>query len=149
MRSETKQLFKQFNPKGTEDLDEWRKIFVDSGDPTEYAGAEALGFTWKEWTKFKKDWPHFRNVIVKDWLAELEIKIRSGAIKKMVDSMDQKLDTGAMKWLAEGKYKPAEDKKGAAARKQEERIKRGVADEIDDDIARVAQSNVVKLERSS
>lgn len=147
MRHVTKQLFIQFNPDGTEDLDVWRETFVNTGDPTEYAGAVELVGSWKNWLKFKKDWPVFANQILPEWLAELEIKLRSGAIRKMVGSMNDKLDTSAMRWLAEGKYKPAEAKKGTINKKQERLVKQGVMDEVED-IERVLQANVVRLGRT-
>ena len=38
-RKPTRKLFKQYNPNGKEDLDKWRKRFVEISDPTEYKAA--------------------------------------------------------------------------------------------------------------
>lgn len=148
MRLLTKQQFKQYNPKGKEDLDKWRQIFVETGDPTEYEAALQLVGSWAAWQKFKKDWPFFKNQILPEWLTELEIRLRSKAIRKMVASADDDLNTAAMRWIAEGKYKP-DDKRTAAVKRQEQAIKKGVATEIDEDVRRVSEANVVKLERNT
>ena len=40
----SKMMFKQYNPKGTEDLEDWRQRFVAIADPTEYLGGiESVG----------------------------------------------------------------------------------------------------------
>lgn len=144
-RTVTKQQFKQFNPQGTEDLDEWRKIFVEIEDPMEYEAAIQLVGSWTAWERLKTDWPHFKNKILPEWLIELEVRLRSKAILRMIKSTEP----SAQKWVAEGRYKLPEEKKAAEDRKRERQVKRKTAEKVDDDVERVMQSaNVVKLERN-
>lgn len=146
MRKTTKGLFKEWNEESDLSIDDWRSEFVELEDITGYDFAE-LKFDdgWKGWQKFNRDWPFFKNKILPDWIAEIEVRIRSKAIKKIVNSKvpaDQK-------WIAEGRYKPHADKRKKADKERERDIKKRVQAEVDDDVERVAQANVVKLERTS
>jgi len=138
-RRPTKKLFKQYNPAGKEDLDEWRERFVQIADPTEYKAALDLVGSWGEWQRFKKEWKGFRDVILIDWLAEVEIKLRSDAISNMCEQALDPKGTAAAKWIAEGKYRPR--KVGAPSKAEVQRqakIQASIDDEVEDDIARVA-----------
>ena len=117
-RIATRLLFKQYNKEGKEDIHEWRKRFVDTLDPTEYAGAVELVGSWTNWEKFKRNWPSFEKLYLQDWLEEIEIRLRSNAIRSL--SQDAlKGNTAASKFLAEGKYK--EKKAGRPTKEQVER----------------------------
>ncbi len=80
----TRKTFKQFSSEGTEDLDLWRQLFCDALDPTEYEGSLALGMTWAHWKLFKAAWPDFNDRILLEWLDEIEIRLRSEAVKRVV-----------------------------------------------------------------
>lgn len=135
----TRKLFKQFNDEGTEDLDEWRKIFVEASDPTEYQAALLLVGSWKEWCRFKKDWKAF-NDIVDDWVQEVEIKIRSEAIRDLAQSGE----ASAQKWIAEGRYKQRTAGKPTKAQvERAARIEAGIEKETDEEVDRVL--NVVSI----
>lgn len=144
-RRPTKKIFKQFHPGGTEDLDEWRQIFVDTCDPTEYTAALQLTGSWAEWQRFKKEWPGFSGVILPEWKVEQEIKIRSDAIRSVVlDATSEKSKSAASsaKWLAEGRFdsRPVgrPDSKRVA---HESKVNDQLAREIEEDIARVQESS--------
>lgn len=145
-RKPTKMLFKQYNEEGTECLEDWRRRFVSTADPTEYQAAIELVGTWKEWQSFKKQWKEFRDVILIEWLAEVEIKLRSESIRNLtIQAMDSK-GAAAAKWLAEGKYKPR--KVGAPSNAEIEKqakIQSRIDDEVEDDITRVASAMNLKL----
>jgi hypothetical protein len=139
-RLPTRKLFKQFVADGTEDLNLWRERFIAEGDPTEYAGAMELVGSWQEWCRFKKEWPEFASSILPEWLDELEVKLRSGAIKRICSSALSEGKDGvvAAKWIAEGGYK--EKKAGRPTHRQRERenkIEERLTTAIDDDVARV------------
>lgn len=143
-RLPSKKLFRQYNPQGTQDLDEWRRVFIECGDPTEYAAAHKLCGSWKEWERIKGDWKYFANVILPEWHEELEISLRSQAIKRLVSAAksDDRDASAAAKWIAEGRYKPKgvgrPNKDKIAA---EERIRSRVKDEIEDEVSRVLDAN--------
>lgn len=132
-RRATRKLFKQFHPEGTEDLDEWRNKFVEICDPTEYNAALALVGSWKEWCRFKKEWGAFSEIVA-DWVAEVEIKLRSQAVKVLAKNTD----AGAQKWIAEGKFK--QKIAGRPTKAQVERaakVEAGVTKETDEEVNRV------------
>jgi hypothetical protein len=142
-RLPTKKLFKQFDDSGTLDLDEWHNIFVSMCDPTEYAPALELVGSWSEWCRFKREWAEFREIILKKWLEEVEIKIRSDSIRKVVVSSAS--NPKSAQWLAEGKYKPTATK-GRPSKAEVERaarIEAGVVKEVEDDVRRVLGNNSV------
>tara|TARA_Y100000361_G_C11138782_1_gene333759 strand:- start:173 stop:637 length:465 start_codon:yes stop_codon:yes gene_type:complete len=145
-RRPTKGKFKQFNPEGEEDLDLWRDRFVAIGDPTEYEAALQLAGSWSEWQRMKKEWPEFRDKILIDWLAEVEVKLRSDAIREVCAHSRQQGGAAAAKWVAEGKYKPRRAGKPSKAEVQKQaKIQARIDDEVQDDIARVLNTEGLKL----
>ena len=105
-RVATRLLFKQYNKEAEQCLDDWRERFVDQLDPTEYAGAIELVGSWSTWQQFKKNWPSFQKLYLDDWLAEVEVRLRSNAVRSLVkEAQYGKSPAAAAKFLAEGKYK--------------------------------------------
>lgn len=103
-RLATRVLFKQHSAEGTEDINKWREVFVNTLDPTEYQGGIALVGSWSSWLKFKRNWPSFQRLYLDDWLEEIEIRLKSIAIKSL--TADALTNGGAAaKFIAEGKYK--------------------------------------------
>ena len=148
-RRPTRKIFKQYNPEGTEDLGIWRDKFVEIADPTEYRAAKELVGSWEEWQRFKKEWKEFRDIILIEWLAEVEVKLRSEAISNLcIQAVDTK-GAAAAKWIAEGGYKPR--KVGAPSKaevKRQAKIQARIDDEVEDDIASVKNTMGLKLVRN-
>jgi len=69
---------------GTYDIEEFHEIFIACEDMTEYDPAIKLCGSWKEWSRLKNDWPTFNDYII-EWKEELEIKLRSEAITKIIE----------------------------------------------------------------
>lgn len=128
----TRSLFKQFNPEGTEDLDQWRLTFVDAGDPHEVLGARALGFSWKEWNKFKERWPYFATDILPEWLEELEVVLQAKNTQLMIEHASY--TPSAAKWLAERGWNKEEKKEAKApvGRPSKEAIAGELAKEVNE-----------------
>lgn len=105
----SRSLFKQYNPEGTEDINEWRIKFVEACDPTEYQGALAVGLTWAEWKAFKESWPFFAQKILPEWLDEIDVVIRSESVKALIEAAIHGGNTPSAKWVAEGKYNPTKN----------------------------------------
>ena len=147
-RRPTKSIFKEYNENGTEELADWKTRFVAISDPTEYLGALDLAGSWEEWQRFKREWPEFGNKILIDWLAEVEVKIRSESIRNLIDqSLDPK-GSAASKWLAEGKYKPRQAGRPSNAEiTKQAKIQSRIDDEVSEDIARVSEVVGLKLVR--
>lgn len=73
-------------------------LYMQEGDPTEYAFAEKYFLSWSHWMKFSKSRlaePH-----VAEWREELEMRLRSQATKSMLH-LTRKNHFLAAKWLAE------------------------------------------------
>lgn len=124
----TKMLFKEFNESGTLSLKEWHDTFIELADPTEYKPALALTGEWREWMRFKTEWPGFLKILAK-WHEELEIKIRSDAIGNIIHNA--KKDGASARFLAQGNWKPKSDPK------KEQKIKKQVANKVDPEVERV------------
>lgn len=146
LRKPTKSKFKQFSAKGTEDLEHWRRVFVEIADPTEYEPAIQLAGSWQEWQRMKREWKEFREKILIDWLAEVEIKLRSEAIRQVCTHARQDGGAAAAKWLAEGKYNPRKAGKPSKAEiEKQAKIQSKIDLEVEDDIARVLDTEGLKL----
>ncbi len=104
-RAATMSLFKQYNKKGKQDIHEWRKRFVATLDPTEYEGAISLVGSWADWLRFKKAWPSFKKLHLDAWLDEIEIQLRSQAIRSLAKAALTEKGTSAARFIAEGGYK--------------------------------------------
>lgn len=117
------QLFKEFaRPdvkfKPVYTLQEWKDVFLDCRDPSEYSVAMALLGDWEHWTEVRNHAlikPH-----VDKWQAELEVKLRSEAIQQMKQHAKQPGGTAAAKWLADKGYAQEGTKKAVGRPKKEE-----------------------------
>lgn len=122
--------FIQFNKDGDLDLKDWRKVFVETCDPTEYTAAIQLVGSWEEWSRMKNTWPGFTEDILPEWLMEQEVYIRSAAIIKITTSDH----TGDAKWLAEKRWM---EKKPGKPTNVEMKRREKANELINDDISRV------------
>lgn len=103
-RVATKTMFKQYCKGAKEDIEDWRKRFVSTLDPTEYAGAIELLGSWEEWLRFKRNWPSFQKLHLDDWMEEIEIKIKSMAIRALIMQSQGDSGASAAKFLVEAKH---------------------------------------------
>ena len=141
VRTPTRAKFIQFSEEGTEDLAHWRSVFVAMCDPTEYGPAIELAGSWEEWCRMKKEWKEFREVILIDWLAEVEVKLRSDAVRNLCEQARTPNGAAAAKWVAEGKYKPSKAGRPSNAEvERQAKIQAKVDDEVTDEIARVQEA---------
>lgn len=76
------------------DMENFHEVFLDEADLTEYKAAMRLTGSWEEWSRFKHQWPTFRYNIAK-WKEELEVKLRSDAMSKLVSLVASKSDQTA------------------------------------------------------
>lgn len=135
-RRPTRGLFKEYNAEAEDSLQRWHEVFITACDPTEYSAALELAGSWEEWSRIKREWPEFANVILPKWLEEVEIKIRSSSIVDLINK--SKMDTAAARFLAEGKYIPKEVGRPSKQKiAREERIKKEAVNTAEDEIGRV------------
>ena len=92
-------------------LPSMRRLYMDIGDPTEYQFAMDVLGSWEHWCKMCES--KWFSEHVEKWRAELETKLRSDAVMDLVEIA--KAGTGqstqAAKWLAEGRWKEASERK--------------------------------------
>ncbi len=127
-----------FKPEDYKGLPSMKKIYLQIADPTEYKTAiELLGY-WDHWKKLL-DCPWFMEHL-DAWREELEIKLRSGAVKAMIETAQNEgsKGTNAAKWLADRGWK--ESKRGRFSKQELERerkIAAGVETSVQEDLERL------------
>lgn len=119
-----------------------KRIYLEIGDPTEHEFVQAVfDGNWKHWEAVAKSYA-LKDVgmDVERWREELEVKIKSDAIKCLI--ADARSDKGSSassaKWLAEGGWKGP--KRGRPSNKEVERerkIQAGIQDDIQGDLDRM------------
>jgi hypothetical protein len=84
-------------------LEDWRKVYVECRDVTEYKPAMALVGDWKHWSLLRNNEklkPYFDA-----WQEEVETQLKMEAIELLKEHAKAQGGTAAAKWLAEGQYK--------------------------------------------
>lgn len=90
----------KFKPWAT--LEEWKEVFLECRDPSEYKAAMTIVGNWDHWNEIRNHptiKPH-----VDRWHEELAVKLKSEAILAMVAQSKQPGGTAAAKWLASKGY---------------------------------------------
>lgn len=114
-----------------------KRLFLLEEDPTEWAFATKHLLGWQHWKRLcenKALAKHFA-----EWREELELKIRSGAVREMQSLCGSESGNfSAAKYLSDrGWDKKAVGRPGKGELEKEERIAEHVSKEFTDDIARL------------
>lgn len=139
-RLPAKARFIQYNPEGKDDLDDWRRRFVATMDPTEYKGAIELLGSWSDWVKFKANWPHFNKTILQQWHLEMEMSIRSRAMETLIKLATNEGNTTAAKFIVEGKHALRKYIIDPEAEVKADKINAMIAEDFESDIARMREA---------
>lgn len=122
-----------------------KRIYMEAGDPTEYEAAMRITGCWQTWQKIvSSNW--FKPYIT-EWREELEIKLRSDAYKTIakMSTMDASSTAyNASRFIAEGKYKASEAKRGRPTKAdimREKRIQAQLDKDLTDDFERLVKPN--------
>lgn len=115
-----------------------KKLFLSCDDPTEYEFANKYLLGWRHWQRMNE------NVMLRKefdvWREEFEVKLRSDAIRSIVDMTAEGTNFQAAKWLADGGYsKRGAGRPSKAEIDREKRIKSRVDDELNADLDRMGQ----------
>jgi len=116
-------------------LQQWKEVFLDCRDPSEYSVAMTLLGDWDHWLEIRNHAmikPH-----IDKWHKELEVKLRSEAIQQMKSHAKQPGGTAAAKWLADKGYASEDVKKPVGRPKKEEDIPTPQTGRIAGDMARL------------
>lgn len=102
-------LFEELSESGTGPfkLRDWRAVYVELADPTDYKAAMVLIGNWDHWLALR-DNQRFYTELLK-WREEVDVKLRSEAIDQLKKQSRGPQGTAAAKWLAE---------EGSAAKKR-------------------------------
>lgn len=117
-----------------------KALYLSCEDPTEYEFAKKYLLGWKHWQRMNA------NVVLREyfdeWREEFEVKVRSDAIRSIVDMTAEGANFQAAKWLADRGW----DKRGAgrpskAEVDREKNIKSRISDELEADLDRMGAIN--------
>lgn len=117
-------------------------LYVAQSDPTEYDFANNYLLGWKHWERICDN--KILRRYIDEWRAELEIKIRSEAIKELMNQ-SKKGKLAASRFLADRGW--AQRTAGRPTKSEIEREKKlaaNIADEYGEDVARMSHLQVVK-----
>lgn len=96
-------------------LEEWRKVYVDVADPTDYKAMKVLLGDWEHWKLIVEN--QTIAPIVGQWRDEVNVKLKSegiAAIRKLAATKDS-----AAKTLMSNEWDKTQAKRGRPSKKQE------------------------------
>lgn len=114
-----------------------KKLYLEQEDLSEYTFASLYFNDYNHWERLTKF--YWFAPVVDKWRRELEVKIRSEALRKLVEIAKGNSPQAAAvnRYLAEGKWKdkPKKDKVYPKSKKEKDSL--GLVDNIDDDFDRL------------
>jgi len=113
-----------------------KKLYLEHEDPTEYDFANKFLLGWKHWQKICGNRQILKHV--EEWREELELKLRSQAVRDMIDQSVDKGSFQASKWLADrGWDKKAAGRPSQVEAKKDQRVKEALNAEFEEDNVRL------------
>lgn len=115
-----------------------KKLYLKEEDPTEYVFAEKHLLGWQHWKRLCEN--KLIRKHVDEWREELELKIRSQAIKDMMNlCASENGNFSAAKFLADrGWEKRAAGRPSKAEKERQDRIEDRIQEEFAADVARMS-----------
>lgn len=111
-----------------------RKLYLECEDPTEYTFATTYLWGWEHWQRICNN--SLMVEPIEEWREELEVRLRSKAIKSIVSSAPDSYN--AAKWVADGSWKQKGPGRPSKAEKERERrIRERAAKDTDDDSKKI------------
>lgn len=120
-------------------LSDWRKTYVELADPTGYEAAMQLIGSWEHWLALMES-PAFR-MHVDRWNQEVEVKLRSEALKQLMKQSRLPTGTAAAKFLAEAGF-VERDKRKKKDKEQDDAAGKAAKSKVADDAKRLGLSVV-------
>lgn len=114
-----------------------KKIYLSYEDPTEYSFAVEVIGDWDHWQTICNSYIIGKHI--QKWRDELEIMLKSKAIKAMINTATKEgaKGTTAAKYLAEKGWEKKAGRPNKAEVERQKKIHAGIADEIDEDAERL------------
>ena len=115
-------------------LSDWRKVYIEACDPTEYAPAMELVGDWAHWLLIRNH-PTIKP-IMDGWHMEVDVTIRSDALKNMLKHSGKAGGTSAAMWIAVGGFVDR-DKRTKKGKSEEEKVREKVSERVSADAERL------------
>lgn len=112
------------------------KLYMEIADPTEYEFARQVFGSWKYWQQFRMCVREEH----RDWQEELEIKLRSQALRNLAllqYSDKEATAIQAQKYVAEYGWDKKVGRPSKADVQRQQRIHAGISDEVNEDLQRI------------
>ena len=112
-----------------------KRLFIESSDPTEYTFATTYLLGWKHWQRMCEN--QILRKHIDEWREELEVKIRSEAVKQAMTQASSGAFQAA-KWVADrGWATRGAGRPTKAEMDKEKRIQEKIDDEYSGDVVRM------------
>lgn len=112
-----------------------KQIYLSFDDPTEWDFVQTVFGNWRHWQRIINN--RMLRPYIDQWREELEIKLRSQAIREMVKQSKNK--DSAAKWIAEGSWKGKRGRPSKEEVERERKIAAGIDDELTEHWERVKE----------
>ncbi len=110
-----------------------KKLYLETGDPTEYEFANKYFYNWDHWVRCRSNGAVAQHVDL--WKDELEVKLRSAAIREMLSL--GKGNFNAAEWAADGNWEIKRGRPSKEDIKRDKKIKERITEEVKGDSSRV------------
>jgi hypothetical protein len=108
-----------------------KRLFLEAEDPIEYEFAKQYLLGWQHWQRLNKN--KMLSPIFEEWREELELSIRSAAVKGLIDeSVTGEKPFQAQKWLADKGW----------SKNHKEAMEDRIRSEFDEDFARMDKAGI-------
>lgn len=116
-----------------------KRLYLECADPTEYEFATTYLLGWKHWLRLCEN--KALRAHIDEWRDELEIKLRSAGVKKMIEASQGPLGSvQAAKWIADrGWSTRGAGRPSKADIEREKKIQTGMTDEYAADFLRLVK----------
>ena len=112
-----------------------KRLYLEMSDPIEYEFANTYLSGWEQWQRICNNKALSKHIDA--WRRELEIKIRSEAVKEIIKTSKTEKGFQAAKWIAEKGY----DKKAGRPSKDEIETEKRIQAAVQDDF----ESTIIRL----
>jgi len=114
-----------------------KKMYLEIADITEYEFSQIVFGSWKHWQRICNN--AVLKIYVEEWREELEVKIRSRAIRAIYETAKDAGSKGttAAKYIADGGWKGKRGRPSKEEIAREKKIALGIDKELDEDADRM------------
>jgi hypothetical protein len=121
-------------------LSEWRKRYVEIADPTDYQAAMELLGDWDHWQLLLANQQF--SVEVEKWRKEVEVKLRSEGVARLIKHSKGPQGTAAARWLAEAGFVEGRDMRRKKDKSDADTAAKEAKSKVADDAKRLGLSLV-------